>query len=44
MRYLERTFTLPAAPARISQYEYEIRVGLRNPDGKLVQPKRPKKK
>lgn len=40
MRYLDKTFTLPAAPPRISQTEYEIRVGIRNPDGSLRQPKK----
>lgn len=44
MRYLEQTFTLPAGGTKLTQTEWEIRVGLRHPDGSLVQPKRPKKK
>ena len=40
MRYLEQTFTLPAGGSKLTQTEWEIRVGLRNPDGKLVQPKK----
>ena len=31
MKYLQPTFTLPTSTARISQEEYEIRVGLRCP-------------
>lgn len=41
MKYLEKTFSVPVGAGKMTQTEYEIRVGLRNPDGSL---KRPKKK
>ncbi len=41
MQYVKPTFTLPVSNKKISQTDYEIAVGLRNPDGSL---KRPKKK
>lgn len=41
MLYQKQTFTLPTSTKRMTQEEYEIRVGLRNPDGSL---KRPAKK
>jgi hypothetical protein len=43
MKYQQPTFTLPTVniSRKMTQTEYEIRVGLRNPDGSL---KRPKKK
>lgn len=44
MRYLEQSFTVPVSTGKMTQTDYEIAVGLRNPDGSLVQPKRPKKK
>jgi hypothetical protein len=39
MHYQNKTFTLPACSKRMSQTDYEIAVGLRHPDGRLVQPK-----
>ena len=41
MRYLEQTFTLPTSTGKLTQTDWEIAVGLRNPDGSLVQPKHP---
>jgi len=38
MQYLNKTFTLPTTSKRMTQTDYEIAVGLRNPDGTLVQP------
>lgn len=40
MKYLQPTFSLPATTKPMSRIDYEIAVGLRTPDGKLVQPKR----
>ena len=39
MRYTEKTFTLPVSSPKVTQTDWEIAVGLRNPDGSLVQPK-----
>ena len=39
MRYLEQTFTFPVSTGRLTQTDYEIRVGLRNPDGSLRVPR-----
>ena len=39
MQYLNKTFTMATTTKRMTQREYEIAVGLRNPDGTLVQPK-----
>jgi len=44
MRYIQPTFTLPVSTGKLTQTDWEIAVGLRNPDGTLVQPRRPKKK
>jgi hypothetical protein len=44
MQYVNKTFTLPVNLKRMTQTEYEIRVGLRHPDGSLVQPKTTKRK
>jgi hypothetical protein len=41
MLYEKPTWSCPTTNRPMSQTEYEIRVGLRNPDGSL---KRPKKK
>jgi hypothetical protein len=43
MKYVEKSFTLPTTSKRMTQTEYEIAVGLRHPDGRLVQPKRSKR-
>jgi hypothetical protein len=39
VKYQEKTFTLPTTSKRMTQTDYEIAVGLRHPDGTLVQPK-----
>lgn len=39
MKYQNPTFTLPTVNKSMTQTDYEIAVGLRNPDGSLVQPK-----
>jgi hypothetical protein len=39
MQYFNERFTLPVTTKRMSQTDYEIAVGLRHPDGTLVQPK-----
>jgi hypothetical protein len=39
MQYLNKKFSLPACIKRMTQTDYEIAVGLRHPDGRLVQPK-----
>jgi hypothetical protein len=39
MQYLNKKFSLPACIKRMTQTDYEIAVGLRHPDGTLVQPK-----
>jgi hypothetical protein len=39
MQYQNKKFTLPACSKRMTQTDYEIAVGLRKPDGTLVQPK-----
>jgi hypothetical protein len=39
MQYVNKTFTLPTTTKRMTQTDYEIAVGLRHPDGTLVQPK-----
>jgi len=44
MRYIQPTFTLPVSTGKLTQTDWEIAVGLRNPDGTLRQPRRPKKK
>ena len=44
MKYQQPTFTLPTSSGKLTQTDWEIAVGLRNPDGTLVQPRRPKKK
>jgi hypothetical protein len=38
MQYVNKTFTLPTTSKRMTQTDYEIAVGLRHPDGTLVQP------
>jgi len=38
MRYIQPTFTLPTSTGKLTQTDWEIAVGLRNPDGTLVQP------
>jgi hypothetical protein len=43
VRYTEQTFTLPVTTRKMTHTDYEIAVGLRRPDGKLVQPKTKKK-
>lgn len=44
MQYVNKTFTLPTVNKKMTQTEYEIAVGLRTPDGKLVQPKKKREK
>ena len=44
MLYQKPSFTLPTTDKKISQTDYEIAVGLRNPDGTLVIPKKRKRK
>jgi hypothetical protein len=39
VKYQQPTFTLPTVNKTMTQTDYEIAVGLRNPDGSLVQPK-----
>lgn len=36
MRYQSKVFTLPTSSGKMTQTDYEIRVGLRHPDGRLV--------
>ena len=36
MRYIQPTFTLPTSTGKLTQTDWEIAVGLRNPDGTLV--------
>ena len=43
MKYQQPTFTLPTSTGKLTQTDWEIAVGLRNPDGTLVQPKKPKR-
>ena len=38
MQYERKKFTLPVNTKRMTQTDYEIAVGLRRPDGKLIQP------
>lgn len=38
MQYVNKTFTLPTTNRRMTQTDYEIAVGIRNPDGSLVTP------
>jgi len=40
MQYLNKTFTLPTTSRKMTQTDYEIAVGLRNPDGSLRRPKK----
>lgn len=40
MLYQKQTFTLPTTSRKMTQTDYEIRVGLRNPDGSLRRPKK----
>ena len=40
MKYENKRFTLPVNTRKMTQTDYEIAVGLRTKDGKLVQPKR----
>lgn len=39
MQYLKPSFSGPVSNGKISQTDYEIAVGIRHPDGILVQPK-----
>ena len=41
MRYIQPTFTLPVSTGKLTQTDWEIAVGLRNPDGTLVGAKPP---
>ena len=40
MLYQKPSFTLPSTTKKMTQREYEIAVGLRSPDGRLIQPKK----
>lgn len=39
MQYVNKSFTLPTTNRKMTQTDYEIAVGLRHPDGSLVQTK-----
>jgi hypothetical protein len=40
LQYVNKTFTLPTTAKKMTQTDYEIAVGLRNPDGSLRRPKK----
>jgi len=44
LKYQQPSFTLATTTKRMSQTDWEIAMGLRNLDGTLKRPKRPKKK
>jgi hypothetical protein len=43
MKYLQRSFSLPASNGKMTQTEYEIAVGIRNADGSLKDAQKCKK-